>query len=72
LKNIIYVYLILTRNRKNKTAVSWNYSGVESLFACSSENWLVQVYWLQFGRYFARGPIVSSKFLKHAVNEELW
>lgn len=22
-------------------------------------SWLVQVYWLQFGRYFARGPIVS-------------
>ncbi|KAJ6695865.1 FERREDOXIN C 2 CHLOROPLASTIC [Salix koriyanagi] len=30
-----------------------------------------EVYWLQFGRYFARGPIVSSEFLKHSVNEEL-
>lgn len=72
LENIIYVYLILTSNRKNKIAVSWNYLGVESLFACISDNWLVQVYWLQFGRYFARGPIVSSEFLKHSVNEELW
>ncbi|KAJ6415576.1 hypothetical protein OIU84_004386 [Salix udensis] len=30
-----------------------------------------EVYWLQFGRYFARGPIVSSEFLKHSAKEEL-
>lgn len=30
----------------------------------------MQVYWLQFGRYFARGPIVSSdsnKILKYRM-----
>lgn len=30
----------------------------------------LQVYWLQFGRYFARGPIVSSRYL--VINIKLY
>lgn len=28
---------------------------------------VLQVYWLQFGRYFARGPIVSSECCNYAI-----
>lgn len=28
-----------------------------------TNSWRFQVYWLQFGRYFARGPVVGSIFL---------
>jgi len=37
----------------------WNYSDIY-FFLFNLKHWYIQVYWLQFGRYFARGPVVSS------------